>query len=116
VREPNFLQKRSPPLRTLQEKRNYLLGAKHQFWVLLLAGTIIIVGSLVWNLTQENYGTLEDARIQARIAYEKDMLYRRWNAGHGTVYVPVTERRNLIPTFPICRRGILRRPPDDYSP
>jgi len=97
VREPNSFQKRSPSLRTLQEKRNYFLGAKHQFWVLLLAGTIIIVGSLVWNLTQENYGTLEDARIQARIAYEKDMLYRRWNAGHGTVYVPVTEKTRPDP-------------------
>lgn len=34
---------------------------------------------------------LESAYIQAKIAFEKDILYRRWNAGHGGVYVPVTE-------------------------
>ncbi len=78
-------------MREVLEKRNRFLGPKQHFWILLLAGTISIVGSLAWNAAQENYGTLENARIQARIAFEKDMLYRRWNAGHGTVYVPVTE-------------------------
>jgi PAS domain S-box-containing protein len=36
--------------------------------------------------------TLEQARIQASLAYDKDLLYRRWNAGHGGVYVPATEQ------------------------
>jgi signal transduction histidine kinase len=35
--------------------------------------------------------TLEAARIQAQVAFEKDVIYRRWNTGHGGVYVPVTK-------------------------
>lgn len=51
---------------------------------------MIVAASLAWNIAQERQATWETARIQARVAYEKDMLYRRWNAGHGSVYVPVT--------------------------
>ena len=32
---------------------------------------------------------LELARTYARAAYDKDVIYRRWNALHGGVYVPV---------------------------
>ena len=46
--------------------------------------------SLAWNLSQVKKTALEAARIQARTAFEKDVLYRRWNAMHGGVYVPVT--------------------------
>jgi signal transduction histidine kinase len=59
--------------------------------LLAVVWTVIIVGSVVWNVAEVNANTLEVARIQAQTAFEKDVLYRRWNAGHGGVYVPVTE-------------------------
>ncbi len=59
--------------------------------VLAVIWTIIIGASLVWNLYQTKQKTLEVAYIQARITLEKDIQYRRWNSGHGGVYVPVTE-------------------------
>lgn len=64
--------------------------------VALLAGWTLAVGaSAAWNLHEIHRETLEGARITARAAHFKDVIYRRWNAGHGGVYVPVTE--NLQP-------------------
>ncbi len=53
--------------------------------------TLIIAASLSWSIVRIQKETLEGARIQAHISYVKDIVYRRWNAGHGGVYVPVSE-------------------------
>ncbi|MGD1993021.1 MAG: PAS domain-containing protein, partial [Anaerolineae bacterium] len=64
--------------------RRYILAAA-AIWT-------IIVGSLLgWNLYQQRLETLDVARATARTAYEKDIIYRRWNTQHGGVYVPVTD-------------------------
>jgi serine phosphatase RsbU (regulator of sigma subunit) len=34
--------------------------------------------------------TMDLARLQARVAYQKDVLYRSWNMSRGPVYVPET--------------------------
>ncbi len=60
-------------------------------WVLAVVWTVVVAASLVWNVVQVRHNTLEAARIQARVAHGKDVIYRRWNAGYGGVYVPVTE-------------------------
>ena len=60
-------------------------------WVLAVMWTVVVAASLVWNVVQVRHNTLEAARIQARAAHGKDVIYRRWNAGHGGVYAPVTE-------------------------
>jgi PAS domain S-box-containing protein len=59
--------------------------------------TVLVVSSFLWQKDETRRNTLEQARIQARIAYDKDVLYRRWNAGHGGVYVPVTSRNEPNP-------------------
>lgn len=61
----------------------YFLGAV-ALW------SVLIGLSLTWILEIEKSGTLETARIEARTAFEKDVIYRRWNAEHGGVYAPVT--------------------------
>jgi signal transduction histidine kinase len=53
--------------------------------------TFIIAASLIWSIVRIQSETLEGARIQAHISYVKDIVYRRWNAGHGGVYAPVSE-------------------------
>ncbi len=58
---------------------------------LALVWTASIFTGLIWNISHEQNNTLEIAKIQARIAYEKDVIYRRWITQHGGVYVPVTE-------------------------
>ncbi len=66
-------------------------------WLLAVVWTVLVATSLVWNVVQINQNTLEVARIQARVAYEKDLIYRQWNAGYGGVYVPVTEESQVNP-------------------
>ncbi len=64
----------------------------YKSWILLTVWILLIVSSLIWNITEKNYALLEEARIHARDAFNKDILYRSWNASHGGVYVPVTEK------------------------
>lgn len=45
---------------------------------LAVVWTISIFAGLFWNIAHEKDNTLEVAKIQARIAYEKDVIYRRW--------------------------------------
>jgi len=66
------------------ESRSYL-------WLPLAAWTLVVAASLGMNIIQEHRSLLETARLSARINYEKDILYRRWNALHGGVYAPVTK-------------------------
>jgi PAS domain S-box-containing protein len=60
-------------------------------WVMAGVWTILLVLSLVWNRQQEMLNTHALALVGLRISYEKDLVYRRWAAEHGGVYVPVTE-------------------------
>ncbi|MET0048008.1 MAG: diguanylate cyclase [Sedimenticola sp.] len=60
-------------------------------FVLVFLWTLVIAISLGWILYEEHQKTLSNALTQARAAFEKDLLFRRWNAGHGGVYVPITE-------------------------
>jgi hypothetical protein len=64
---------------------------------LTLIWTGLVVLGLVLNVNHEKGYTVETARIQARIAYEKDVIYRRWNTMHGGVYVPVTDETQPNP-------------------
>lgn len=63
------------------------------FWIgTVVVWTAIMVGSFFWNIHEiKSYG-LEMLRIEARASYDKDLLYRRWVAGHGGVYVPITDK------------------------
>jgi len=60
-------------------------------WVLAAPWVVIIAASAAWNIYITRCDILEMARIEARTALGKDVIYRRWNAMHGGVYVPVTE-------------------------
>jgi diguanylate cyclase (GGDEF)-like protein len=52
--------------------------------------TAVVAASLISNLAQQQRETLALAYTTAITLYEKDLLYRRWAAQHGGVYVPVT--------------------------
>jgi len=65
--------------------------------VLGLVWTLLVGASLGWNLWRGENAAMENAKTQARIAFHKDVLYRRWNARHGGVYAPVAKGTNTIP-------------------
>jgi len=58
---------------------------------LAVVWTGLVAASLAWTMHLQRRATIEVARAQARAGVEKDLLFRRWNAMHGGVYVPVTE-------------------------
>ena len=58
-------------------------------WVAGIAVTLAVAASLTHIHVLLQHSSEETARTQARAAFDKDVLYRRWNASHGGVYVPV---------------------------
>ena len=52
--------------------------------------TIALGGSLLWNQVRQQREIQEFALIASRASFDKDILYRRWNAALGGVYAPVT--------------------------
>jgi PAS domain S-box-containing protein len=59
-------------------------------WIIAVAWTGILAGSFTWYYGNQHKETESIARAEARSAIGRDMLYRRWAASHGGVYVPVT--------------------------
>ena len=76
------------PLASDREQRRL----RRYAWLLVAGWTGGIVASLLWNLAQRQQAAEAVARSEATIAIEKDILVRRWVAGHGGVYVPVTDK------------------------
>lgn len=53
----------------------------------------MLVGALLWlDLAGTQQAVTDLARVAARSSSEKDLLVRRWAAGHGGVYVPITDQ------------------------
>ena len=59
-------------------------------WILAVVWTAVVLVALVLNLIQIRQHTFNVARIQAQVAYEKDVIYRTWLADLGGVYVPLS--------------------------
>ena len=72
-----------------RSKRNSI-PLKRYGWIVVGVWTLVAAGSLGWNLLQDRDEDLRVARQIALTNYERDVLYRRWAAAHGGVYVPVT--------------------------
>ena len=76
---------------------------KSAAWIRWIIWSLIIAVSLFYNLAQIRQRTLENVLVEATIAYEKDLLYRRWVADFGGVYVPtqkVGEPNPYLATHP----------------
>jgi PAS domain S-box-containing protein len=61
-------------------------------WMIAVAWTVFLTLSFVWNWQYERAVTHELALTGLRLSFEKDVVYRRWAAEHGGVYVPATEK------------------------
>jgi signal transduction histidine kinase/ActR/RegA family two-component response regulator len=76
----------------------------------LWIGTVVVVGlilaSLAFNVARGIAAVQEGARSQARQSFEIDLLYRRWAAMHGGVYVPVTAQTRPNPYLEAEHREI----------
>ncbi|MBI4763971.1 MAG: DUF3365 domain-containing protein [Deltaproteobacteria bacterium] len=79
---------------------------KYLFWGLAILWTGIITASLVWNFYAQKNKIFEIARNSAHITLEKDVIYRRWVAQHGGVYVPVSKHTPPNPYLKVPERDI----------
>jgi len=74
--------------------------------IVVLSWTGMLLLSLGWSMHQIRRYTLDFARVQARAIYEKDLVYRRWNAMHGGVYVDITDATPPNPYLDVPEREI----------
>ncbi|MCI5223033.1 MAG: hypothetical protein D3924_10250, partial [Candidatus Electrothrix sp. AR4] len=72
------------------EQQEYQLQ-KRNGWLLALVWLATATFSFSWNMHRIKQSMLETAQAHARSSFKKDIIYRRWNAMHGGVYVPVTQ-------------------------
>ncbi|MCK5565965.1 MAG: DUF3365 domain-containing protein [Planctomycetes bacterium] len=72
--------------------------------------TVIIGTSLGWNIRGEYINTTERAVVRVRESFIKDVIYRKWAAGHGGVYVPVTEETPVNPYLSYIRERDIETP------
>lgn len=67
-----------------------LIVIKRYALILCSLWTVIVAASFAWQNDQQKNNVYEIAKAEARIAFQKDTLYRKWATQHGGVYVPVT--------------------------
>jgi PAS domain S-box-containing protein len=79
---------------------------KYHSWLLVLLWTGCIAASLLWNLYEQREKILNIARNSAQITFENDVLYRRWAAKQGGVYVPVSDHTPPNPYLNVPDRDI----------
>lgn len=88
----------------------YFISFERAGLILSAIWTGLMALSLAWNIYDNKQYLLETARTQARAIYEKDVIYRYWNAMHGGVYVPVTSETPPNPYLPSDLERDIRTP------
>ncbi|MCI5133089.1 MAG: hypothetical protein D3904_16640, partial [Candidatus Electrothrix sp. EH2] len=74
--------------------------------VLLLGWTLLVVILLFWNKWHMKKTTILLAENNARMFWEKDMLYRAWSIFHAGAYVPISEGNEPNPDLQIEHRDV----------
>ncbi len=59
--------------------------------ILCICWVVMITGFLFWEINNQKQSINDLAIVEARASFNKDLAYRRWSAGHGGTYVPVTK-------------------------
>jgi signal transduction histidine kinase/CheY-like chemotaxis protein len=72
----------------------------------VLAYSLVLLACFAWHVRDQRGYVLELARAHARTAWAKDVDYRRWIAGHGGVYVPMTEKTPPNPHLKVNDREV----------
>lgn len=60
--------------------------------IMVSVWTAVLCGSLAWALHNESQQALEMATATARANFNKDQAFRLWSAGHGGLYVRVSDK------------------------
>jgi len=79
--------------------RSHLLAA-------CLAWTALVAAAAVISVNASRESMLEQARVAARVAFEKDLTFRRWSTAHGGVYVRITPQNPPNPYLTVPERDV----------
>jgi two-component system CheB/CheR fusion protein len=79
---------------------------RHQACFMAALWTGCLGASLIWNLHEQREKSVEIARISAQVTFDNDVLYRRWAAQQGGVYVPVSEHTPPNPYLNVPNRDV----------
>ncbi len=82
------------------------LTCKKYIVALAVIWTVVALILELWEVHKTKNRILQMAAIEAEMAYEKDLSYRRWNTMHGGVYVPITEKTPPNPYIKLPERDI----------
>lgn len=72
--------------------RNHHLHIIRYALILTVAWTAIVGGAFAWSVIQAKDVAQNAAYIQAGMVLDRDILYRRWNAGRGGIYIQVSDQ------------------------
>lgn len=75
-----------------KEKNNAKKAIETAFLLLATFWTIVLGISLWFNIENTYVHAEAAAHIQARTAFEKDVVYRSWNSSLNGVYAPITPK------------------------
>ena len=88
-------------------RKNYFLSRTKRFaYITFILVTILFTAVFTWNEINHEREIKEIAVKSASDAFDKDTLYRQWNAKHGGVYVPVTPVTKPNPYLDVPERDI----------
>jgi signal transduction histidine kinase/ActR/RegA family two-component response regulator len=79
---------------------------RHQARFLAALWTGCLAASLIWNLHEQREKSVEIARISAQVTFDNDVLYRRWAAQQGGLYVLVSEQAPPNPYLDVPDRDV----------
>jgi|JI6StandDraft_1071083.scaffolds.fasta_scaffold25738_3 diguanylate cyclase (GGDEF)-like protein/PAS domain S-box-containing protein len=64
------------------------MGIVRRYLVVMIGWSMLVLGSLIWNIDQLHPNTLQIATSTVRASLAKDIAFRNWVGKHGGVYVP----------------------------
>lgn len=86
------MQESNTAVRGIPEHDGHICRIRRYARILALSWTVMVSVSFGLSYRQYEYQISEFGRAEARAAIDRDLLYRRWVALQGGVYVPPTER------------------------
>ena len=83
------------------------LRSRRRWAVPILVWLVLVGGSAAWNHYASREHAFDVARSTARAFFDEIQTTRQWNAEHGGVYVPVTERTQPNPYLDVPHREVI---------
>ena len=83
------------------------LSVKRYALILATVWTLSVGASMSLNYFREQDDASLAARVAAQAQIAKDVIYRRWNASHGGVYVPISESTPPNPHLPEVEERVI---------